>query len=116
MQLKHDRNSLTLSLAPQTKIDFTVFTGVAFVGLIILMVMGFILMFFRIPFLQIVYAAFGALLFSVYLIIDTQMIVGGNHRNQISPEEYIFGAITLYTDIINIFMFLLQLLGASSDD
>ena len=99
----------------QTKIDFTVFTGVAFVGLMILMVMGFILMFFKIPFLQTLYAAFGALLFSVYLIIDTQMIVGGNHKNQISPEEYIFGAITLYTDIINIFMFLLQLLGSSND-
>lgn len=71
-----------------------------------------VLMFFRIPWLQTVYAAVGALIFSIYLVIDTQMIVGGSHRQQFSPEEYIFGAITLYTDIINIFMFILQLVGS----
>lgn len=107
---------ITLTIfAFQTKIDFTPYVGVAMVGCVILMMMGFILMFFNIPFLRTLYAAFGALLFSIYLIIDTQMIVGGSHKNQISPEEYIFGAITLYTDIINIFMFILQLLGNSSD-
>ncbi|KAI1282061.1 Protein lifeguard 1 [Halotydeus destructor] len=97
--------------AMQTKIDFTPLSGIMFVALIILMMMGFILMFFKIPFLQTVYAAAGALIFCIYLIIDTQMIIGGNHKNQISPEEYIFAAITLYTDIINIFLFILQLLG-----
>jgi FtsH-binding integral membrane protein len=102
---------LTL-FATQTKIDFTPYSGVMFVAVLILMVMGMVLMFFRIPWLQTVYAGAGALIFSIYLVIDTQMIVGGSHKNQFSPEEYIFGAITLYTDIINIFLFLLQLLGS----
>jgi len=107
--------SLTV-FAMQTKIDFTACTGVAFVALIIFMVAGIILMFVKIPFVHMIYACIGALLFSFYLIIDTQMIVGGNHKAQVSPEEYIFGVITLYTDIINIFLYILQILNYANSD
>jgi len=100
----------------QTKIDFTVYSGVMFVAVLILMVIGFILAFIKIPILHLIYASIGALIFCVYLIIDTQSIIGGTHKNQISPEEYIFGAISLYTDIIQIFMFILQILNYSSSD
>jgi hypothetical protein len=107
--------SLTI-FAFQTKIDFTACAGVAFVGLVILMIFGLVLAFVKIPILHLIYACIGALLFSFYLIIDTQMIVGGNHKSQISPEEYIFGVITLYTDIINIFMYILQILNYANSD
>ncbi|CAG2111655.1 unnamed protein product [Medioppia subpectinata] len=40
-----------------------------------------------------------------YLVVDTQMIMGGNHKLQVSSEEYIFAALTLYLDMINIFIF-----------
>ena len=100
----------------QTKIDFTVYAGVMFVAVLVLMVMGLILMFVKIPILHVIYAGVGALIFCVYLIIDTQMIVGGTHKNQISPEEYIFGAISLYTDIIQIFLYVLQILNYASSD
>lgn len=107
--------SLTI-FAFQTKIDFTVFHGVAFVALIILSIFGLVISFTGIPILRMVYACLGALLFSFYLIIDTQMIVGGNHKSQVSPEEYIFGVIVLYTDIINIFMYILQILNYVNND
>ena len=100
----------------QTKIDFTAFNGIAFVAVIVLMIFGFVVSFARIPWLHCVYACVGALIFSFYLIIDTQMIVGGSHKSQISPEEYIFGVITLYTDIINIFMYILQILNYANSD
>lgn len=45
---------------------------------------------------------------------DTQMIIGGNHKFQMSPEEYILGAIALFLDIINIFLYILRILGAAS--
>lgn len=107
--------SLTI-FAMQTKIDFTACTGIAFVALIVFMVAGIVLIFVRIPIVHMIYACIGALLFSFYLIIDTQMIVGGNHKSQISPEEYIFGVITLYTDIINIFLYILQILNYANSD
>lgn len=100
----------------QTKIDFTVYSGFALVAGIVLFIFGLILVFVRLPILHIIYSALGALIFGFYLIIDTQMIIGGNHKETISPEEYIFGAITLFTDIINIFLFILQLLNSANND
>ncbi len=58
---------ITLALtafAFQTKIDFTVFNGILFVGLIVLMLFGFVLMFWRSPIAHLVYSCLGALLFS----------------------------------------------------
>ena len=39
-----------------------------------------------------------------------QMMIGGDHKYSISPEEYIFAALAIYLDIINIFMYLLRLI------
>lgn len=48
----------------------------------------------------------GAILFSLYIIYDVQMIM-----KKVSPEEYILAAATLYLDIINLFIKLLELFG-----
>ena len=105
--------SLTL-FAFQTKIDFTVCNGAAFVCLLVLMLMGLAVAIFpNTPAIRILYSGLGALLFSFFLLIDTQMIVGGNRSLQISPEEYIMAVITLYLDIIQIFLHVLNILNAS---
>jgi len=104
--------SLTL-FAFQTKIDFTRFGGILFVFLIVLILFGFMTIFLRgyFPVTRMIYNALGALLFSAYLVHDVQLLVGGNHKHSISPEEYVFAALTIYLDIINIFLFLLRLFG-----
>lgn len=107
--------ALTL-FAFQSKIDFTVYSGIMFVVLMVFMLFGFIAIFFKGKIITLIYSALGTLIFSCYLVIDTQMIVGGNHRNQFSPEDYILAAITIYTDIINIFIYVLQLLDMLSKD
>ncbi|KXJ67886.1 hypothetical protein RP20_CCG008096 [Aedes albopictus] len=89
--------------------------GVLFVAVIILMLFGIIAIFFPGKTITIVYASAGALLFSIYLIYDTQLMMGGEHKYSISPEEYIFAALNLYLDIINIFMYILTIIGASRD-
>ena len=48
----------------------------------------------------------GAVLFSLYIIYDVSMIM-----KKVSPEEYILAAATLYLDIINLFIKLLELFG-----
>ena len=63
-----------------------------------------------------VYGGIGALIFSVYLVYDTQMMMGGGHKYSISPEEYIFAAVALYLDIINIFLYVLRFVGAARED
>jgi len=96
--------------AMQTKIDFTIYYQLAFVLLLCLCLFGFTFAFTSFAPLQRVYAAFGALLFSFFIVIDTQLILGGG-RFQLSPEEYVLAALTLYMDIINLFLKLLQLIG-----
>ncbi|CRK95409.1 CLUMA_CG008720, isoform A [Clunio marinus] len=105
---------LTL-FAFQTKFDFTVCGGALFVAVIIMVIFGFVAMFFRSKTLTLVQASLGAMLFCVYLIYDTQLMLGGKHKYSISPEEYIFAALNLYLDIIQIFMYILTILGATRD-
>ena len=61
------------------------------------------------------YAAVGALIFMVYIVYDTQLMMGGKHKYSIDPEEYIFAALNLYLDIINLFMYILAIVGAAKD-
>lgn len=46
-----------------------------------------------------------------YLVFDTQMMLGGKHKYSLSPEEYVFAALNLYLDIINLFLFILSIIG-----
>lgn len=51
-------------------------------------------------------------LLSVYIVWDTQMIVGGKHKKyQLSLDDYVIAAMILYSDIITIFLYILQLFG-----
>merc|ERR1719456_1757698 len=62
--------------AMTTKSDFTGMGPYLFAALLALMLFGLICMFLPSPFMQKVYAGCGLLLFSFYLIMDTQQIMG----------------------------------------
>ncbi|XP_032258331.1 protein lifeguard 3 isoform X2 [Phoca vitulina] len=98
----------------QTKVDFTSCTGLFCVLGIVMMVTGIVtaivLSFKYIYWLHMVYAALGAICFTLFLAYDTQLVLG-NRKHTISPEDYITGALQIYTDIIYIFTFVLQLVG-----
>lgn len=49
-----------------------------------------------------------------FLAFDTQMLLG-NKRYAISPEEYIFATLSIYLDIVNLFSFLLQIVGGGRE-
>lgn len=104
--------ALTL-FAFQTKWDFTVMGGLLLVLVTSLIMFGIFAAIFNDRILQMVYAWLGALLFSFYLVFDTQLILGGKHRITISPEEYVFAALNLYLDIINLFLYILAIFGGS---
>ncbi|XP_034160115.2 protein lifeguard 3 [Pangasianodon hypophthalmus] len=102
----------------QTKVDFTSCTGLFCVLGIVVFITGIItaivLSFQYIQWLHMLYAALGAIVYTLFLAYDTQLLLG-NRAYSLSPEEYVFGALSLYTDIIQIFLFLLQITGSSSD-
>ncbi|KAG7242100.1 hypothetical protein INR49_024146 [Caranx melampygus] len=94
----------------QTKYDFTSCYGVLYVCLFVLFFVFLLCIFIRDRILHIMYAGLGALLFTCFLAVDTQMLLG-NKELSLSPEEYVFAALTLYTDIINVFLYILALVG-----
>jgi FtsH-binding integral membrane protein len=86
-----------------------------FVAVIIVMIFGIVAIFIPEKTIKLIYASCGALLFCLYLVYDTQLMIGGKHRYSISPEEYIFAALNLYLDIVNIFLYILTFIRASRD-
>ncbi len=58
------------------------------------------------------YGCIGALLFSFFIVYDTQLIVGGQNRKyELAVDDYMAGAISLYLDIINMFIMFLSIFG-----
>ncbi|KAM4609408.1 protein lifeguard 3 [Polymixia lowei] len=102
----------------QTKVDFTSCGGVLCILAILLMVLGIItavvLSFQYVPWLHMLYAAIGAIVYTLFLAYNTQLLIG-NRELALSPEEYIYGALCLYTDIVQIFLFILQIGGAATE-
>ena len=78
--------------------------------LIVLILFGIITIFWRNPIVQLIYACLGALVFSIYLIYDTQLVIGKGQFSYSLDDAYL-AAIQLYLDIINLFLFILQILG-----
>ncbi|XP_046605061.1 protein lifeguard 1-like [Neodiprion virginianus] len=98
----------------QTKWVFTMCNGILFVFLIVLLQFGIAIACTNFETLNVAYASLGALIYSVYLVFDTQMMIGGKLGYKISPEEYVFAALILYLDVINIFLRILRIISCSS--
>lgn len=99
--------------ALQTKWDFTGAAPYMMVVLLAFMMFGLFAMFFQSRVLQLVYASIGAVIFGCYLVLDVQLMLGGKHKFSISPDEYVFAALALYLDIINLFLYILRIISAS---
>jgi len=110
--------TLALTLfAFQTKYDFTACGGMLCALLIALMIAG-IFMSFMPPskYKMIGYGCAGALIFSLYIVYDTQLMMGGSHKYSLDPEEYVFASLNLYLDVINLFLYILMIVGGSRSD
>lgn len=62
------------------------------------------------------YGVAGALVFSLYIVYDTQLMMGGSHKYSLDPEEYVFASLNLYLDVINLFLYILMIVGGSRSD
>ncbi|KAI9473872.1 MAG: inhibitor of apoptosis-promoting Bax1-domain-containing protein [Benjaminiella poitrasii] len=90
----------------QSKWDFSGMGPILCVGIWVLLIAGFLL-----PFssgMDLPLAIAGVIIFSGYIIFDTYLIF-----NRHSPEDYILASTSLYLDMINLFLRVLQILNAS---
>lgn len=98
--------------AYQTKVNYTMYGNVLIIGLFGLIMLGIFIPFVNIPLLNSLYSVGGVTLFSFYIVYDTQLITGGSERNIVyTTDDYVIASINLYLDFINLFVFLLDIIG-----
>jgi len=104
---------LTL-FAITTKSDFTGMGVYLFAALLVLLIFGlFCMVLPNSDLLVKIYCCLGILVFSFYLIYDTQMVMG-NGELRLGVDDYVRAALELYLDIINLFLYILRLFGDRS--
>ncbi|KAJ6260709.1 hypothetical protein Dda_4938 [Drechslerella dactyloides] len=102
---------LTL-FALQTKYDFTQWQGILMTSLWILVAAGFVSMFFtHSSGFELAYSIGAVIIFSGYILVDTQLIM-----RVFTPDEEVAAAISLYLDVINLFISILRILNNQSNN
>jgi modulator of FtsH protease len=99
--------------AMNTERDFTTMGKFLFITLIVVVVASLLNVFWlHSPWMQVGISSISAILFSAFILYDTQNIIIGGYATPVD------GALALYLDFINLFVTLLQILGIfeSSDD
>jgi protein lifeguard len=100
------------AFACQSKYDFTSWMPYLFGAVWGLLMFGLMAMFF--PYnstVELIYGGLAALIFSAYILVDTQLVLRKHH-----VEEEIAAAISLYLDIINLFLAILRILNSQSNN
>lgn len=97
-----------------TKSDFTSYGPYLMVICIVVFVFGVVCIFWKDPIAKLVYSCLSALLFSLYLIYDTQLVLGRG-ENKFTLDDAYLASIQLYIDIIQIFLNLLKILNFKGD-
>jgi modulator of FtsH protease len=93
-------------IASTTKRDFSFLGKFLMVGIVLLIIASLANMFFHIPALYLALSGVAVLLFSGFLLYDISRIVNGGETN------YIMATLSIYLDIYNLFINLLNILMA----
>lgn len=91
-----------------TKRNLSGMGGFLFIGLIALIITSVVGIFVHLALLQIIISAAGSLLFSAFLVFDLNRVA---RAQNVTSGDAIVLALSVYLDIINLFLFLLRLLG-----
>nr|XP_046263803.1 protein lifeguard 1 isoform X2 [Scatophagus argus] len=95
-----------IAFSAQTRYDFTICYGVLLILAVDLIMFGFFCTFYYSYVGEVAYGCLGALLYSLFLMIDCQLLMG-TMSYRLDPEEYVTAALTIYLDIVLIFLYLL---------
>mmetsp|Transcript_4975 Transcript_4975/g.18002 ORF Transcript_4975/g.18002 Transcript_4975/m.18002 type:complete len:294 (-) Transcript_4975:144-1025(-) len=105
-----------MAYAHTTKSDFTQMGGMLMGGVVTLVVMFIFFLLFPSRIGMVLLGGLAALLFCGFIVYDVQIMIGGRHKKyQVSPDEYVFCALSLYIDVINLFSLILCMSGDRRD-
>jgi uncharacterized protein len=92
-----------------TRRDLAKLARVAFFALLALIVFGIVMIFVQIPSGQLIWCIAGLAIFAVFTMYDFQRLKSAH------PDDAVFLAASIFLDVLNVFLFMLQLLGLSRD-
>lgn len=98
--------------AVMSKRDFSAWGSFFVVGLVVLILASIINMFVASAAAGLWIAAIGVMIFSGLLVFDTWRIV---RSGQYGQDDYVLAAVSIYLDLLNMFLFILSLLGGGRD-
>ncbi|KAL2455951.1 BI1-like protein [Abeliophyllum distichum] len=91
--------------------DFSYLGPILFTSLIVLVFTGFIQMFFPFGSTSVaIYSAIGAIIFSGYIVYDTHNLI-----KRFTYDEYIWASVTLYLDVLNLFLTILRMMRQANN-
>ena len=93
-----------------TRRDFNFMGGFLFVGMVVVVGASLLNIFLAIPAVSLAMSAAVVMLMSGFILFDTSRMVHGG------TDNYILATVSLYMNIFNLFISLLQLLGIMRDD
>ena len=94
-----------LEILPRAGMMFIVYGLIHTLSLYGILPKGFL------PYNEAIFCLLGATLFTIYLAYHTRLVISGKHtKYQFNEKDYVYGAMALYNDIIDIFIYLLRLL------
>jgi hypothetical protein len=94
-----------------TTTDFTTCGGVLIVLGVAMLIGTIIGIFLKNRWFDVAMGVFGCITFGIYLVVDTQLVIGKNSRSY-SIDDYVMAAVAIYLDIINLFLQILKIVGA----
>lgn len=92
-----------------TKNDITMCGGFLFMLGVVMIFASILAFVFQSEIFMIIITAFSVLLMGLYIVYDTQIIVGGRNC-ELEVDDYVLGAMILYLDIMQLFLAILKLL------
>ena len=97
--------------------DFTEYYTYVVAIFMCLIFIGIVNIFFNNTIIQIIISGGGALIFACFIVFDMQMILGQKHiKYKYSIDDFILAAMSLYLDVINMFLYIIQFLTLTSSD
>lgn len=94
------------TIATVSKRDFSNMGKFLFIGMIVVLLAGIANIFFQIPALSLAISAAAVMIFSAYILYDISRIVQGGENN------YVSATLSVYLDLYNVFVSLLNLIMA----
>ena len=97
--------------------DFTEYYTYVVAIFMCLIFIGIVNIFFNNTIIQVIISGGGALVFACFIVFDMQMILSQKHiKYKYSIDDFILAAMSLYLDVINMFLYIIQFLTLTSSD